>query len=77
MVEVTSSRPEPDRGAKRHCCARAGIPLYLLVDREKKTVTLFSEPKDDDYVADVRVPFGRPLALPEPFAFELDTSELF
>ncbi|GLZ16178.1 hypothetical protein Acsp04_64130 [Actinomadura sp. NBRC 104425] len=77
VLEVTARNPERDRVNKRHCYARAGIPLYLLVDREKKTVTLFSEPKDDDYFADVRVPFGRPIGLPEPFAFELDTSELF
>ncbi|MEU6037316.1 Uma2 family endonuclease [Actinomadura sp. NPDC047616] len=77
VVEVTSSRPGPDRVAKRHCYARAGIPLYLLVDREKQRVTLFSEPEDDDYHRVVWVPFGKPIALPEPFDFELDTSELF
>jgi Uma2 family endonuclease len=77
VVEVTSSPPDRDRVAKRHCYARAGIPLYLLMDREKQMVTLFSEPKDDDYLGILRVPFGKAVALPEPFDFEFDTSELF
>lgn len=38
-------------------------------------MTLFSEPEDDDYHKVVWVPIGKPLELPEPFEFELDTSE--
>ncbi|MFB4314451.1 Uma2 family endonuclease [Actinomadura sp. 21ATH] len=75
VAEVTSSRPEVDRGAKRHCYARALIPFYLLVDQEEKQVTLFSEPERDDYHQAVWAPYGKPLTLPEPFDFELDTSE--
>ncbi|WP_254716390.1 Uma2 family endonuclease [Actinomadura sp. WMMB 499] len=75
VVEVTSSRPNLDRQAKRHGYARAGIPLYLLVDRDKKRVSLFSEPEDDDYKHTHRVPFGEKLMLPEPFDFDLDTSD--
>ncbi|MFF5263027.1 Uma2 family endonuclease [Actinomadura viridis] len=75
VVEVTSSRPEVDREAKRHCYARAGIPHYLLVDREQHKVTLFTEPEGDDYHRAEWVPFGKALSLPEPFDFELDTSE--
>ncbi|GGV08916.1 hypothetical protein GCM10010182_30670 [Actinomadura cremea] len=75
VVEVTSSRPTQDRQAKRHGYARAGIPLYLLVDRDKKRTTLFSEPAGDDYKLTARVPFGEVLALPKPFDFDLDTSE--
>ncbi len=81
VVEVTSSGPDRDRVGKRHCYAMAGVPLYLLVDRERRTLTLFSEPRDDaaiggDYQEDVRVAFGHPLQLPEPFTLTLDTSEL-
>ncbi|GAA2417146.1 hypothetical protein GCM10010191_29560 [Actinomadura vinacea] len=75
VVEVTSSRPELDRQAKRHCYARARVPYFLLVDRDEKQVTLFSDPEGDDYHQAVWVPFGKALELPEPFAFELDTSE--
>lgn len=78
VLEVTSAKPERDRGVKRHCYAKAGIPLYLLVDRADQSVTLFSEPDAavEDYREDVRVTFGKPLDLPEPFAFTLDTSQL-
>ncbi|MEU9133812.1 Uma2 family endonuclease [Kitasatospora sp. NPDC048540] len=73
VAEVTSSRPDQDRIAKRHCYARAAIPLYLLVDREKAQVSLFSQPLRDEYTVVHLAPFGGPLVLPEPFGFELDT----
>ncbi|MFE0470586.1 Uma2 family endonuclease [Streptomyces sp. NPDC058947] len=76
VVEVTSTKPQADREAKRRCYARAGIPLYLLVDRETAQVTVFSEPKDDDYREHCARPFGKPVTLPEPFAFDLDTADL-
>jgi Uma2 family endonuclease len=76
VMEVTSAKPQADREAKRRCCVRAGIPLYLLVDRETAQVTVFSEPKDDDYREHCARPFGKPIALPEPFAFDLDTADL-
>ncbi|MFD5832740.1 Uma2 family endonuclease [Streptomyces collinus] len=75
VMEVTSTKPQADREAKRHCYARAGVPLYLLVDRDTAQVT-FSEPKDDDYREHCARPFGKPIALPEPFAFDLDTADL-
>ncbi|MQY09530.1 Uma2 family endonuclease [Actinomadura macrotermitis] len=75
VMEVTSDHPERDREAKRHCYARSGIPLYLLVDRTEAKVTLFSSPENDDYVELVQVNFGKTIALPKPFEFELDTSK--
>jgi hypothetical protein len=62
---------------KRHCYAKAGIPLYLLVDRSEQTVSLFSEPDQaaEDYREDVRVVFGKPVELPGPFSFTLETAE--
>lgn len=74
-VEVTSSRPDNDRQAKRHCYARAEIPLYLLVDRDKGAVTLFSEPAGNDYTESHTGAFGKPIRLPAPFSFELDTGD--
>lgn len=74
VLEVTSSRPELDRGDKRRAYAQAGIPLYLLVDREYSRVTLFSHPAHGDYSRTSTVPFGDKLDLPEPFAFALDTA---
>lgn len=75
VLEVTSTKPQADREAKRRCYARGGIPCYLLVDREASMVTLFSEPENDDYRLLLKRSFGDPLALPAPFAFDLDTAD--
>ncbi|NGO73201.1 Uma2 family endonuclease [Streptomyces boncukensis] len=74
VAEVTSTRAGRDRDAKRHCYALGGIPLYLLVDREKSSVSLFSDPDADDYQQVDTRPFGKEIRLPEPFAFDLDTT---
>ncbi len=76
VLEVTSTKPEADRETKRRCYARGGVPLYLLVDRETAQITVFSDPQDDDYREHRTLPFGKPLALPEPFAFDLETGDL-
>ncbi|GGX52627.1 hypothetical protein GCM10010358_02930 [Streptomyces minutiscleroticus] len=75
VVEVTSTRPQADREAERRCHARGGIPLYLLVDRGASSVTLFSDPQGHDYRQHCTMPLGKPIALPEPFAFDLETSD--
>ncbi|MFJ4618333.1 Uma2 family endonuclease [Streptomyces sp. NPDC088812] len=75
VLEVTSTKPRADREVKRRCYARAAIPFYLLVDRDISEITLLSDPKQDDYRRRCTVPFGKPLTLPEPFAFDLDTSD--
>ncbi|WP_199819050.1 Uma2 family endonuclease [Streptomyces sp. FxanaA7] len=75
VVEVTSTKPKADREAKRRCYARSGIPFYLLADRDASQVTLFSSPEKSDYRERRTVPFGKPLSLPEPFAFDLETSD--
>ncbi|HWG25449.1 Uma2 family endonuclease [Actinospica sp.] len=71
VVEVTSSNPDNDRGAKRRAYAGVGIPLYLLADRQRKETVLFSEPGHGDYAVTAR-PLGEPVPLPEPFSFALD-----
>ncbi|GAA2052781.1 hypothetical protein GCM10009757_27120 [Streptomyces cheonanensis] len=67
---------ERDRTLERRCYARAGIPLYLLCDRELETVTLHSEPGSNDYRTVLSVTYGKSLLLPEPFGFELETADL-
>lgn len=76
VLEVTSTRPHKDRDSKRRGYARGGIPLYLLVDRDDATVTLFTDPDHGDYREQHRVPFGKTLTLPEPFGFDLETADL-
>ena len=75
VLEVTSTKPKADREAKRRCYARGGIPLYLLVDRDAASVTLFSDPEKDDYRELCTRPFGKPLTLPAPFSFDLETAD--
>lgn len=74
VVEVTSTRAGKDREVKRQAYAEAEIPLYLLVDRGAGEAICYSEPADGTYRADIRVPFGKGLDLPEPFGFPLDTA---
>jgi Uma2 family endonuclease len=78
VVEITSeSNAETDRVVKRKRYAEYGAPLYLLVDRQERSVTLFSEPGHLGYTkADGPHPFGTPVHLPAPFGIDLDTSGL-
>ncbi|MEV4613443.1 Uma2 family endonuclease [Kitasatospora sp. NPDC049258] len=76
VLEVTSSRPGKDREAKRLGYAAAGIPLYLLVDRQANRLVLHSDPARGDYATTTAVPVGTPLPLPAPFGFELSTDRL-
>jgi Uma2 family endonuclease len=76
VLEVTSSRPELDRNAKRRAYAGAGIPLYRLVDRQERRVTLYSVPAHGDYSRTCAAAFGDKLELPNPFDFALDTAPL-
>jgi len=73
VVEVTSTLVDVDRNSKRRSYAAARIPLYLLIGRDDKTVTLFSGPARDTYATATTVPFGDPLDLPKPFDFTLET----
>lgn len=73
VAEITSSRPDPDRNEKRQAYAAAGIPLYLLVDRDFRRVTLFSHPRNNDYARTDVAAFGEKIDLPDPFSFTLDT----
>jgi Uma2 family endonuclease len=74
VVEVTLSQPARDRDTKRVAYASAGIPLYLLVDREFGLITLFSDPVGGDYAVSLIVPSGTGLQLPAPFSFTLETA---
>ncbi|MGW1839870.1 Uma2 family endonuclease [Streptomyces sp. BBFR2] len=77
VVEITSkANASHDRIAKAAGYARAGVPLYLLVDRWAPggpTITLYGEPGGDVYRVLQAVKFGDELALPAPFDLLLDT----
>ncbi|MEV4611792.1 Uma2 family endonuclease [Kitasatospora sp. NPDC049258] len=76
VFEITSTNPGKDREAKRLGYACADIPCYLLIDRDEGHATLFTDPADGDYTAHIQVPYGKPLDLPAPFSFALDTAPL-
>jgi Uma2 family endonuclease len=73
VVEVTSASPDHDRNAKRRAYAAARIPLYLLIDRQRREVTLFGDPARDEYTSSSAVQIGGRIKLPDPFAFTLET----
>ncbi|UUU32497.1 Uma2 family endonuclease [Streptomyces sp. CA-210063] len=76
VAEVTSdSTADRDREKKIRGYARAGIPVYLLIDREEGQVTVYSEPSGDEYAKGAKHKMGLAVPLPAPLGFELDTAE--
>ena len=76
VAEVTSpGNGDNDRIKKLRGYATSLIPIDLLIDREARTVTVFTEPADRAYRRHTQVPFGEPVELPEPFAGWLDTAQ--
>lgn len=78
IVEIISdSNAETDRVVKRRRYAEFQAPLYLLVDRQERSCTLFSQPGELGYTrVDGPLPFGTPVSLPEPFNLAIDTTEM-
>jgi Uma2 family endonuclease len=79
VVEVTSYDADTDRRdreEKPRAYAEAGIPVYLLVDRESCEVLIHSEPEGNTYGTLIRRPFGKRVALPDPVGIVLETEPL-
>ncbi|MFI1018090.1 Uma2 family endonuclease [Streptomyces sp. NPDC020965] len=78
VAEITSrGNAKDDRDKKLRAYATAPVAIYLLIDRfdpHGPTTTLFSDPRKGAYASSLRVPFGEPIQLPEPFDVKLDTS---
>jgi Uma2 family endonuclease len=80
-VEVTSYDADTgprDRVEKPAAYAEAGIPVYLLIDRDSRMTTVHSVPDTVKGVYRHRdvTPFGDPVALPDPVGIAIDT-EIF
>ncbi|MQY21468.1 Uma2 family endonuclease [Nocardia macrotermitis] len=78
-VEVTSRDSDTnqrDRIEKPAAYAQAGIPVYLLVDRDSKEVVVFAEPDEARYQVVHRYAFGHEVVLPAPVSMTLDTTPL-
>lgn len=79
VVEVTSHDRDTDRRDridKVRGYAEAGIPIYLLIDRDNDTVTVFSAPKEGRYQQAPASPWGAIVELPSPVNITLDTEKL-
>lgn len=78
-VEVTSydrDTNQRDRVDKPRAYAESGIPVYLLIDRDSREVSVHSDPWDGAYQDRHVVAFGKTVALPAPVGIELDTQQL-
>jgi Uma2 family endonuclease len=78
-VEVTSydfDTARRDRIEKRDGYATAGIPVYLLIDRDSDTVVVHSEPKDGLYHLARTYSYGETVRLPSPVDITLETEKL-
>lgn len=80
-VEVTSHDRDTDRRdrvEKPAAFATAGIPVYLLVDRDACAVVVHTnpDPKSGCYLDIHRAPFGEQVVIPEPVGITLDTDVL-
>jgi Uma2 family endonuclease len=80
VVEVTSpASPDTvlnDRATKPREYAKAGIPLYLLVDQERAGWTLYGLAEGwQRYQVAAGGKYGEPVPLPAPFGFEIATAE--
>ncbi|MFD9629397.1 Uma2 family endonuclease [Streptomyces violascens] len=52
------------------------VPVYLVLDMQAAEITCFWDPSPHGYRSRTTAPFGRPLHIPTPFDFDLDTAEL-
>jgi Uma2 family endonuclease len=79
VVEVTShdrDTDQRDRVDKPRGYASAGIPVYLLVDRDSDSLTAHSDPQDGRYRSSTTRQFGSVFELPAPVGIKLETDEL-
>ncbi|MGY4926455.1 Uma2 family endonuclease [Streptomyces sp. 900105755] len=78
-VEITSfdsDTNQRDRVAKPDGYAAAGIPVYLLVDRDDCSIVVFNQPREGRYRHEEKLPFGAAVKLPEPVDITFDTEPL-
>ncbi|WP_030387330.1 Uma2 family endonuclease [Streptomyces sp. NRRL S-241] len=79
VLEVTSHDADTDRRdrkEKRDGYAAAGIPVYLLIDREHCTLTVHSDPDAGSYRHSPSLPYGASVDIPDPVGITLDTEHL-
>ncbi len=78
-VEITARHPDTNnrrRVDKPVGYAEAGIPVYLLIDRDNNTTTVFSRLKGGCYQQSPCYPWGETVEIPSPVNITLDTEKL-
>ncbi|MEV8090392.1 Uma2 family endonuclease [Streptomyces nigra] len=79
-VEITSYDSDThnrDRVEKPRAYAEAGIPVYLLIDRDNLSVLVHTAPDLEDGYREIHtVRLGGKVTLPAPVGIEFDTEEL-
>ncbi|WP_367321750.1 Uma2 family endonuclease [Streptomyces sp. HUAS ZL42] len=79
-VEITSYDSDThnrDRVEKPRAYAEAGIPVYLLIDRENLSILVHSDPDPEVGYRNIHTEkLGAEIALPDPVGISLDTDEL-
>ncbi|MFE2374318.1 Uma2 family endonuclease [Streptomyces sp. NPDC059398] len=78
-VEVTSHDADTDLRdlvEKRDGYAAAGIPVYLLVDRDAQDLVVYSEPDRGEYRTRTSHAYGTTVTLPAPVSITLETGKL-
>ncbi|KUN94847.1 Uma2 family endonuclease, partial [Streptomyces caeruleatus] len=78
-VEITARHPDTNRRRrvdKPIGYAEANIPVYLLIDRDDKTTTVYSKPGSGRYRQAVSHPWGATVVLPFPVDVTLSTEKL-
>ncbi|AWS45530.1 Uma2 family endonuclease [Streptosporangium sp. 'caverna'] len=73
---VSTGSMETDRATKPRIYAEGGIPIMLIIDpiASPPTVTVLSDPEQGTYRTMVHTQLGKPVRLPSPVDFDLDTS---
>jgi len=75
VAELTSpSTRIDDLTDKVRVYAKAGVPVYLVLDMQEEEASLFLEPYEHGYKSRLTKPFGEKLYIPDPFGCELDTA---
>jgi Uma2 family endonuclease len=77
VAEVVSpGSVETDRSTKPRIYAECGIPIMLIIDpvASPPAIVVLSDPEEGSYRTTTRTEMGKPVRLPSPVDFDLDTS---
>ncbi|GGS61686.1 Uma2 family endonuclease [Streptomyces violaceus] len=75
VAELTStSTRSDDLTDKVDVYAKAGVPVYLILDMQEQQAIVYGSPSAKGYELRLSKPFGEKLDIPDPFGCTLDTA---